>query len=461
MAATPVANFAGTLANAKQQNFLHREVEEGLDSIAGWRMVAVPEMVPAGIGETITRTRKGRLTVPTIPTPTAGLSALDLNDGLSPLSSSCEQYTLTMGDYPVASGDLDTVQNQVGIFDQLLAISRNSGVYMSQLRERIARNALMTAYLGGNTRVRVDLGASSTTTCHVDDVTGFTQVLSNGVMVAVSSSTPLVVNESGTTVQALSVTGVSVDATNKSTNPLGASGVLTFAAATSPTSQDALVAANAPAIVRPNARATTELLEAGDIMTTQLILDAVLTLQNNGIPPLADGTYPMFAPPYTQRVLMADQDFKTWYAGREQSEVFKNGYILRLLGVTIIPLTEVILQAASTNGSTGASDLDNVAQTVYRPMICGAEILIEGKFQGMENYAREVANVASVADVTQVDDIVQILRSPLDRLARWWSFAADWIGGYAVPTDNTASSAVNIPTATAAAFKRGVIIEHA
>jgi hypothetical protein len=78
----------------------------------------------------------------------------------------------------------------------------------------------------------------------------------------------------------------------------------------------------------------------------------------------------------------------------------------------------------------------------------------------MENYAREVANVASVADVTQVDDIVQILRSPLDRLARWWSFAADWIGGYAVPTDNTANSATNIPTATNASFKRAVIVEH-
>lgn len=455
-----VATFSGTLANAKQQNFLHREVEEGLDSVIGWRKCAVPEIVPAGIGETITRTRKGRLVVPTVPTPTAGISALDLNNGLSPLSYSIEQYTLTMGDYPVASGDLDTVQNQVGIFDQLLAISRNSGVYMAQLRDRLARNALMQAYLGGNTRVRVDLGASSTTTCHVDDVTGFQFVLVNGVMVPVSVSTPLSVVEAGTTAQTLSVTGVSVDATNKSTNPLGASGVLTFSTATAPTSQDSLVAANAPAIIRPNGKTTTANLATTDIMTTQLILDAVLSLQNNGIPPMADGTYPMFAPPYTQRVLMADQDFKTWYAGREQSEVFRNGYILRLLGVTIVPLTEVILQAPSTNGSTGSSDLDAVVSTVYRPTIVGAEALIEGKFQGMENYVRDVQNVDSVADVTQVDDIVQILRGPLDRLARWWSFAADWIGGYAVPTDNTASAAVNIPTATNASFKRAVVIEH-
>lgn len=453
-----VATFSGTLANAKQQNFLHREVEEGLDSIIGWRMVAVPEMVPAGIGETLTRTRKGRLVVPTQPTPTAGLSALDLNNGLSPLSYSIEQYTLTMGDYPVASGDLDTVQNQVGIFDQLLAISRNSGVYMAQLRDRLARNALMTAYQGGNSRVRVDLGAGSTTTCHVDDVTGFQQVLVNGVMVAVSGSNPLVVTETGTTPQALSVTAVAVDGTNHSTNPLGMSGTFTFATATTPTGGDALVAANAPIMVRPSGKTTTATLAITDIMTTQLILDAVLTLQNNGIPPMADGTYPMFAPPYTQRVLMADQDFKTWYAGREQSEVFKNGYILRLLGVTIVPLTEVILQPASTNTANGYTDA--VVSTVYRPTICGAECLIEGKFQGMENYVRDVQNVDSVADVTQVDDIVQILRGPLDRLARWWSFAADWIGGYAVPTDNTANASVNIPTASNAAFKRAVIIEH-
>lgn len=277
-------------------------------------------------------------------------------------------------------------------------------------------------------------------------------------MVAVSGGNPLAVAETGTTAQTLSVTGVSVDVTNKSTNPLGMSGVLTFASATTPTVGDALVAANAPAIVRPNGKTTTASLAVTDIMTTQLILDAVLTLQNNGVPPLADGTYPMFSPPYTQRTLMADQDFKTWYAGREQSEVFKNGYILRLLGVTIVPLTEVILQAASSNGS-GAT-LDTVAATVYRPTICGAECLIEGKFQGMENYVREMQNTAQVADVVQVDDIVQILRAPLDRLARWWSFAADWIGGYAVPTDNTSNAATNIPTATNAAFKRAVIIEH-
>ena len=455
-----VENFSAMLENTVQTGFIQREVEEGLESVQGFRQVAVQEVIPAGIGDTITRTRKGRLAVPQIPSPISPLSSLSLDDGLSPMTYSIEQYMLTLFDYAAATGDIDALQNQVGSFDQVLAISRNSGVYFAQIRERLARNAIYQSYQGGNTRVRVDLGAGGTTSCHVDDITGFQYVMVNGVMTAVSSSHSLSVVESGSVAQTLTVTAVAADITNNSTNPLGVSGTFTFSSATTPVGGDALIAANAPAIIRPNGKTTTAALSAGDIFTTQNILDALVLMENNAIPPLADGTFALFCPPKSRRELMADQDFKTWYAGREQSQVWKKGYVLADIGVTFIPVTEVFIQNASTNTANGYTD--TVAQNVYRPILCGAEGLIEGVFEGMMNYVRNIegGEARSAVDVVLVDNIAQILRRPIDRLGRWWSFAGDWVGGYAVPTDATSNASTNIPTASVANFKRYCMFEH-
>ena len=454
-----VENFSTMIENTVQQNYIYREVEEGLDSIQGYRQIAIQEEFPNGIGDTVTRTRKSRLAISQTPTPISPQSSLSLDDGLSPMTYSIEQYTMTLYDYAAATGDLDVVQNLVGSFDQLLAISRNSGVYFAQLRERLARNALFNAYLGGNTRVRVDLGTSSTTTCHVDDIRGFQTLLVNGVQTPVSATNSLNVVESGSVSQTLVVTGVAADGSNASVSPGGVSGVLTFSTATAPVHGDSLVAVNAATILRPNAKSTTAALGAGDIFTTQLILDALVQMEDNGVPPLPDGTYPLFCPPKTRRELMADQDFKTWYAGREQSSVWKKGYILKDLGVTFVPLTEVQIQSQSSH--TGNSQTDAVAQNVYRPIMVGAEALIEGIFAGMQSYVRNVAGDAkSAVDVVLVDNIAQILRRPIDRMGRWWSFAGDWIGGYAVPTDATASPSIALPTASNAQFKRAVVFEH-
>ena len=144
---------------------------------------------------------------------------------------------------------------------------------------------------------------------------------------------------------------------------------------------------------------------------------------------------------------------------REQSSVWKNGYILKDLGVTFVPLTEVQIQNPSSH--SGNSQTDAVAQNVYRPIMVGAEALIEGIFAGMQDYVRNVAGDAkSAVDVVLVDNIAQILRRPIDRMGRWWSFAGDWIGGYAVPTDITATADI-IPTASAARYKRAVMAEIA
>ncbi len=285
-------NFPAALAAILQQGFLERELEEGLDSILAYRRAALQETVPSRIGETLTRTRKGRKTPVT--TPMTPSSNTGLDNGLTSSTFSIEQYSFTIASY-ADTVDTNMQQELAGIADQLIANSRNNGVQAAQSMERIARMKLFGAYLGGNTRVRTDLGAGSTTTVHVDDIRGFTTVLVNGVVTPISSSNKLTVNEAAVTssgvTQSLAVSAATPDGTNHSTTPDGISGLLTFDAATLPVNGDSLVALNAPKILRPFSRATTAQLAGSDMLTMGLVEDALAYLRDNGVPPMTDGTY--------------------------------------------------------------------------------------------------------------------------------------------------------------------------
>lgn len=445
-------NFPAALAAELQQGFLEREAEEGLDSILAYRRCAIEETLPCAIGETLTRTRKSRKAPVTTPMNPANNTGLD--NGLSSGTFSVEQYSFTMYEYG-DTVDVNMMQDLAAIFDNLIANARNNGVQAAQSLERIAQLKLFGAYLGGNTRVRTDLGASSTTSCHVDDIRGFTTVLVNGVVTPISSSNPITVNESsmssGGVTQSLSVTAATADGTNNSTAPGGISGVLTFAAATAPVNLDALIAQNAAKILRPFGKLTTAALANQDVFTMALVEDAVAQLRNNGVPPMDDGTYHCILDNTSMRQLWADQDFKVLFAGRATSEEFRDADIIKLLGVTYIPTTEAYVQAPSA--SIG------VNPTVRRPIVLGAESLIQGNFQGLEAWLNR-EGIVPIGDAFLVNHVAHVVRPPLDRLAQIASQSWTWIGDFAVPTDITATSSI-IPTASNALYKRSVVIEHA
>ena len=94
--------------------------------------------------------------------------------------------------------------------------------------------------------------------------------------------------------------------------------------------------------------------------------------------------------------------------------------------------------------------------TVRRPIICGQGALIEANFAGMA--AQDVAPADSIISV--VDGVAMVTREPLDRLQQIIGQSWYWIGGYTAPTDTMTNPTV-VPTATNAAFKRAVVIEHA
>lgn len=454
-------NFAwlpGNLATELQVGFLERELEEGLDSVLAYRSCAVQETIPGRIGETLTRTRKGRKVPTKTPLPVSTMNALD--NGMSPSSYSIEQYSFTLQTYG-DTVDVDLLGSEATIADDFIANSRNNGVQAAQSRELIARYKLFSAYLGANTRVRTDLGAGGTTTCHVDDVRGFLYTWVNGTPTGVSSANPISVQEyavsAGGVTQTLNVTGVTIDGTNLSSSPDGISGVLTFSAATTPVNGDALIASFAPSIKRPSGHLSTAQLTMQDTLTLGLLQDSVASLRANGVPVMSDGTYHVILDDISHRQLMADQDFKVYFASRQDSEVIKRSDVYVMLGMTFIPTTNAYVQTtANNNGATGASAV-NV--TVRRPIVLGAESLIEGNFEGMETYL-DREGVDPIANTMMVDNVLQIVRPPLDRANRFAALTWQTIVDYAVPTDLTATPSI-IPTASSAAWKRCAIVEHA
>jgi hypothetical protein len=468
-ASTGFANFPTGLENAIQLEFLNREFEEGLDSILAYRRMALQETVNARMGETLTRTRKGR-TPPQID-PLSGVQInANLDNSLSPESYQTEQYTITLNNY-AGTQDVPILQELAGVADQVIASARNNGVAAAQTLERLAKIQLFAAYNGGNTFVREGIGTNSLTEVWVDDIRGFRTININGQLVPVSASTPLpcyeyAVGTSGVT-QTFSVIGTAASSVNASLFPGsngagstdGISGVLLISGAASvPVPGDAIISSNAPSIMRPGGKMTTAELTGNDVLTLSTVLNAVAYLRNNGVPALSNGDYACILDNVSLRQLFSDQQFIMYYAGNQNSPEIRSGDIIRMMGVTFIPTTEAYVQPA-TQGI--------VNTTIRRPIVMGAEALIQGNFEGLEMWLdRPGISGSTVSQVMLVNGVAQILRVPLDRLQQQLSLSWQWVGGFVCPTDITATSVI-IPTVSQnitggnPLYKRCVVLETA
>jgi N4-gp56 family major capsid protein len=438
-----INSFPAALVPLIQTGFLERTFDDAMKSKLGYRSIARRETFPNGIGETLTKTRTGWLSPVT--TPANPASNTNLDNGITPDSWALEQFTMSINQYQKGM-DLNVVTQKVGLKEQFVKNSAALGYNAAQSLDDLARNALFTAYMGGNTRVNTTLGSNGTVVS-VDDISGFQQVFdaTNSAYVTVSSSKPLSVTINGV---ANTVTLATADGSNVSTAPLGISGTLTFGSTVTVangTVGNAVIAASGSTIIRPNARSTTAAITAGDVFTGDMLLDAVAQLRNNCVPEI-DGMYHCFLSPTSERQLLSDPNVRQLFQGRgTNNSEFGNAYLGDAYGVRFFRTTEVQLQAAP--GVTGAK--------IHRPIVCGAGALIEGDFQGMGS--SETAPSDSL--IYMIDDVVHVIREPLDRLQQIIAQSWYWIGGFVAPSDTTTNATI-VPTASAARFKRSVIIEH-
>lgn len=437
----PITNFPAALQPIIQQGFLEREFSQALRSRLAYRACADRVQIAAGIGETITKTRAGLK--PSVVTPVSPATNTNLDNGLTPTTWGVEQYTLSINLY-AATTDLNMVVERVAIASQFLQNAYVNGEQAARSLDELGRNALFAAYMGGNTRVRTTL-ASAGPNVAIDDVRGFQTVFVNGVQQPVSSTTPLTVTIGS---NVYSVVGVGIDTTNVSTAPNGVSGVLQLSGnvtTSDATAGNSVMAASASTIIRPSARSNTSAVTASDTLTMGCLLDAVAKLRMNAVPEI-DGAYNCYLDPISSRQLFADPDFKQLFQGATSAnQVFRKGMTNDFLGLRFIPTTEAFVQAhPSLSGLM-----------IRRPIICGQGALIEGDFAGMA--ATDVAPADAM--ISMVDGICMVTREAIDRLQQIIAQSWYWIGGFCAPSDTTTNPST-VPTATNAAFKRAVIIEH-
>jgi hypothetical protein len=448
-----ISNFPASLQGVIQQGYLEREFSEALRSRLGYRAIADREVFAIGIGETLTKTRPGLK--PSVTTPLNPATNTNLDNGLTPVYESIEQYTISINEY-AATTDLNTVSSRVGIEGQFILNASINGEQAARSLDEIARNALFSAYFGGNTRVRTTLSSAGPAIA-VDDIRGFQFVPGYGGAAAFASGSPspsmvMVSTNSTLTVtvgsNAYTLIGASADAASVSSTPGGVSGTLTFSTnvtVADGTAGNTLQAANASVILRPNGRSNTSVLQPTDTLGMSSLLDAVAKLRQNAVPDI-EGVYNCYLDPVSARQLFSDPDFKQLFQGATSANaVFRQGMTNDFLGLRFMPTTEAYVQPHPTVANLN----------VRRPIICGQGALIEGDYAGMT--ARDVAPPDSI--VTLVDGVAMVTREPLDRLQQIIAQSWYWIGGFCAPTDiNTTTS--TIPTATNAAYKRAVMIEH-
>jgi hypothetical protein len=436
-----IQNFPASLLPIIQQGFLEREFAQALRSRLGYRACADRVDIAVGIGETLIKTRAGLR--PSVTTPLAPATNTNLDNGLTPSAWGVEQYTITINHY-AATTDLNMVTERVGLASQFLQNAYVNGEQAARSLDELGRNALFAAYLGGNTRIRTSL-TSAAPVVTVDDIRGFQSVFVNGVQTLVNGSAPMTVTIGANT---YTLIAVAVDPTNVSTSPNGSSGTLTLSSNVSildGAAANTVAAASGSSIVRPSQRTNTSQILASDTLSMSCLLDAVAKLRMNAVPEI-DGAYNCYLDPVSSRQLFADPDFKQLFQGATSAnQVFRNGMTNDFLGLRFVPTTEAFVQPHPTLSGL----------MVRRPVICGQGALIEGDFAGMGT--QDLAPADSI--VSMVDGIAMVTREAIDRLQQIIAQSWYWIGGFCAPSDTT-TNATTVPTATNAAYKRAVVVEH-
>lgn len=431
-----IQNFPAALQPIIQQGFLEREFQEGLRAKLGFRAIADRESFANAVGETITKTRRGLKAAAS--TPMNPSTNTNLDNGLTPSGWTVEQYQLAINMYG-DSIDLNMVTSRVGIASQFLQNAKVNGEQAMRTLDVLARDALYNVYLGGNTRVRTTLGAPAAT-ISVDDIRGFQTVFVNGQLVPVSGTNTLSVTVGA---DVYTLIGAAADGSNVSTAPNGVSGTLTFSGnvtVADATAGNAVQSAVAPSVIRPSARATTAAITTGDSLKMLDVLSGVSQLRDNGVPDIA-GAYNFYGDNTQILGLFSDSNFQTLYRGAYGSAEYRDGQVFELLGARFIPTNLAPQQTLA-------------GKKIRRGILCGQGALVEGDF--------ESTGYSDVGDAdglkSMVDDVCMVTREPLDRLSQIIAQSWYWIGGFAVPSDQTANPNV-IPTASNSYYKRGVVFE--
>jgi hypothetical protein len=440
------------LKNLIQTNYLQRLFLEALKPKTLYRAEAMREKMTAEQGQTVTMTRRG-LAQPNIAPLAPGFDP-------NPNTYTLEQFTVAINQYG-GTQDTDLQASSIAISNKFIQDAQSLAEMAGWTLDRLNRNALYQAYVGGDTNVLV-----ATTTSNqilVASLNGFSTVTdANGVQQAVSSNFPLSVTING-------VANTVIGAVPADANfPLGY-GTLTLGTSISATLRWRVLAVNRPYIQYPTG-VTTGLdgIAAANVLDFPSLIAARARLEADRVPKFADGTYHVHLDPDHLKHLLNDTAFRQLYQGAFQSTMYVTGRMVQQLGLTFFDNTDNpkpgnISLALTSSYLTGQAGSNGISQELGCELVNSNGTGIELRrsiMLGMRSLSEFYIDEAQYRDqmvsapgpmdiigfqgtfqeespgfITDLANIRYIVRPPMDKKMQVVSQSWTFTGGWVAPSD--------------------------
>lgn len=443
-----------------QEGALERAFHDGLFPALQYRAEALVEEWPANTGQETFISRPGLLPAVTRP--------IQPGQDPQPQTVAYEQWKAVLQRY---AGTIDTHMPTSALANANLFLRNihQLGLQAGQSLNRIPRNELFKAYLGGHTAA-IASALAGATQIRVANLNGFTEVVIPGSTVrpvGVSPATPLAITINGV---ANTVIGFTADDPDDATGPgtleLGTALAVGIAARVS------VLSANKPDVLRAGGGDTVDAIGSGDLFTLQDVINACNRLRRHNVQPHEDGYFHAHISPDSNSQVFKDDAFQRLNTALPEHSIYHEGFIGTIGGIMFIMNTEspddlntgaqvATYGSAQSGMDIGAETVNNTGVRIGRILVSGRGALYE-RWLNEEQYVSEAGITGKVGEFDVVNAGVQILterirlilRAPLDRLqdvvAASWSIST----GFPVPSDITAGSGPQ-------RYKRALVIEHA
>jgi len=451
--------FQPELVNIIQDRTLERVFHDALFPRLLFRSEAIPEKWQANIGERMVFTRAGLLPVDTTPL-TPGTDPTPETYALEQWAAEACQQGKTI--------DTHMPTSRTALAPKVLRDAQQLGLQSGQTMNRLCRNALYRAYLGGN-GVVIAAAPIAANLIRVASLNGFSETLFQNAPVPVSSASPLPISFPGTAEPDKNVIGANPDNVN---DPYGPGTLLLDSPLTvGLAARDAVLTQNRSVIRRVGGGNSVDAISGSDIITLNDVIAAVSIMRSNNVPPHADGKYHVHMSPEAVAQLFQDNHWQRLHQSLPDSAAYRDLSIGEAVRCFFYENTENpnLLNSglqtstgtqAVVSGEIGGELRNEGGVAVGRVLVTGGGALYE-KYIDESEYMSEAGTTGKIGQFVIVNNGVQvmtnriryIMRAPLDRLQQVIAQSWSWSGDFPVPSDGLSGGA--------ARFKRAVVIEHA
>lgn len=447
------ADIAATI----QDNMLLRKFYDGLFPRLLYRADMTPELWQANLGEHLIMTRTGLIEPKVKP--------LVPGQDVKPSSYSVEQWEAFADQYG-DSVDTNMPTSYVSMASTHLRNVHTLGLNAGQSINRVARNSMFRAYLGGEAMVLGTFGAGATEIV-VSTLNGFTQAVQLGRFAAASSGNPL----------AISFTNAEPPNTVIGFQPADPSqpfgpGILTLGAALSSgvIARVGVLAVTRSRRQRSGGASTIDGISPANTLTLDDCIATVARLRDVNVPPHDDGYYHAHITPAGEKQIFGDNHWQRLHQSLPDSTPYKDFLIDRQVGIAFYRNTESPsrstvgeLDATGTYAllapEIGGEVVNETGLPIARMIVTGAGVgyekyIDESRFISEAGVQGKIGQFAVVNGGVQVmtERIRLIMRAPQDRLQQNVSTSWSWSGDFPIPSDAL--------TGDPARYKRAIVVEH-